>query len=98
MEFKFTPGKLTATTPTGQIAGEISCLPVAGRDRRFVVERVFVDPAFRGTGLASELVAKLVAHAQTAGWTLKLMCPYAVTQFKQHPEYQTVLLPEDRYY
>lgn len=97
MHFEFTPGKLTATDDSGRLAGEIACPPIAGRTRRFVVERVFVDPTFRGSGLAAQLVATLVNHAKEADWTLKLMCPYAVAQFKTHPDYQAVLLPQDRY-
>ena len=38
-----------------------------------------------------------IEHAKEEGWVIKLMCPYAVAQFKRHPEYQKVLLPEDRF-
>lgn len=97
MQFVFTPGRLQALTADGTVAGEVACPPVAGHAGRFVVERVFVAPAFRGTGLAGQLVQQLVNHAREAGWTLKLLCPYAVAQFKKHPEYQELLLPQDRY-
>ena len=70
---------------------------VTGVPDRVVVERVFVHPDYRGQGIAAELVRQFVKYATTHQLTVKLMCPYAVKQFQIHPEYQQLLLPEDRF-
>ena len=50
-----------------------------------------------GRGIAAVLVKRFIDYASDQGWTVKLMCPYATQQFKLHPEYQRLLLPEDRF-
>lgn len=80
-----------------QFVGEISFPAVQGYSDRVVAERVFVHPDFRGQGVAVSLVKRFIDYVTDQGWTVKLMCPFVTQQFKQHPEYQHLLLPEDRF-
>lgn len=75
--------------------GEISFPSVSAQ--RVVVERTFVRPEYRGHGLGSQLVAHFVELVRQKGYTIKLMCPFANLAFGQHPEYQELLLPQDRF-
>lgn len=89
--------KITATTPQKKWAGEVVFPFVDRSARRVVVERVFVVPEFRGQGLAAQLMAHFVTYANQQHLTVKLMCPYAKQYFRQHPQVQSLLLPQDRF-
>ncbi|MDO4856196.1 MAG: GNAT family N-acetyltransferase [Limosilactobacillus gorillae] len=97
MHYKFENNVLTVTTDEGEYVGELDYPAIPDHENRYAIERVFITSTYRGTGVASELVRTFVDHAKKEGWTIKLMCPYALSQFKRHPEYQKVLLPEDRF-
>ena len=97
MHYKYEKNVLTVTNDQGEYVGELDYPAIPDYDNRYAIERVFVASTYRGTGVASDLVKTFVEHAKEEGWVLKLLCPYAVAQFKRHPEYQKVLLPEDRF-
>ena len=97
MDYKVEENRIIASDDQQPFVGEISFPKVTGVPDRVVVERVFVHPDYRGQGIAAELVSQFVKYATTHQRTVKLMCPYAVKQFKAHPEYQQLLLPEDRF-
>ncbi|MCV3754740.1 N-acetyltransferase [Limosilactobacillus fermentum] len=97
MHYKYEKNVLTVTKDQSEYVGELDYPAIPDYDNRYAIERVFVASTYRGTGVASDLVKTFVEHAKEEGWVLKLMCPYAVAQFKRHPEYQKVLLPEDRF-
>ncbi|WP_278930543.1 GNAT family N-acetyltransferase [Limosilactobacillus oris] len=83
--------KLVATETDGTLIGQI--------DYPFVdaaAKRVFVNPAYRGQGIAGKLMAAFVDYADQAGLTVKLMCPYAKMSFQKHPEYRRLLAPEEQ--
>ncbi|WP_283576869.1 GNAT family N-acetyltransferase [Limosilactobacillus oris] len=94
MQFQVKDHRIIASNPGQPLIGEISFPAVS--DDRVVVERVFVHPDYQGQGIAAQLVQHFVDYAKEQHWTVKLMCPYAKAQFKQHPEYQELLLPKDR--
>lgn len=96
MQYQVDGQRIIAFDDHESFAGEISFPAVTGVDNRVVVERVFVHPNYRGQGIAAELVKRFVNYATEQQYTVKLMCPYAVQQFKLHPEYQQLLLPADR--
>ena len=89
--------RIVASTDQVTFVGEISFPRVTCVDKRVVIERVFVNPAFRGQGIAATLVKRFVDLAKQEGLTVKIMCPFAKQQFQIHPEYQQLLLPEDRF-
>ena len=80
MQFQVKDHRIIASDPGQPLIGEISFPAVS--DDRVVVERVFVHPDYQGQGIAAQLVQHFV--------------DYAKEQFKQHPEYQELLLPKDR--
>lgn len=89
--------RLTAHDTDGTLIGQIDYPFVDEEAKRVVLERVFVNPDYRGQGVAGQLMAAFVDYADQAGLTVKLMCPYAKQSFAKHPEYQRLLLPEDRF-
>lgn len=97
INYQVQENRIVASTADNPFVGELSFPAVAGVAKRVVIERVFVHPDFRGQGVAAELVKLFVQFADQQGLTVKLMCPYAKKQFEIHPEYQHLLLPEDRF-
>ncbi|MBD5806471.1 N-acetyltransferase [Lactobacillus sp. 0.1XD8-4] len=97
MQYRVDGQRIVAFDDQEPFVGEISFPKVPDTDDRVVVERVFVQPAYRGQGIAAELVRRFVEYATEQHYTVKLMCPYAVAQFKLHPEYQQLLLATDRF-
>lgn len=97
LQYQIEDHRIVASDDHQPFVGEISFPAVDGYPDRVVVERVFVHPDYRGQGIAAVLVKRFIDYADEQGWTVKLMCPYAVMQFKRHPEYQHLLLPEDRF-
>lgn len=96
MQFEITNEKITAISDQNQWTGEVVSPFVDEDARQVVIERVFVVPAFRGHGLGKQLMEQFVANAHKSGLTVKIMDPFAKRYFKQHPESQTLLLPQDR--
>ncbi len=97
MEIQVEAEQLTALDADGTLIGQVDYPFVDEAAKRVVLERVFVNPAYRGQGIAAKLVAAFVDHADQAGLTVKLMCPYAKQAFAKHPDYQRLLAPEDRF-
>lgn len=97
MQFVTEPHRISAIDDNGKWVGDICFPPVAGYPDRVVAERVFVAPEGRGHGLAAELTKRFVDYAHERHLTVKLMCPYVKAAFRDHPEYQDLLLPEDRF-
>lgn len=97
MQYRVDGQRIIASDDHESFVGEISFPKVPEADNRVVVERVFVNPAYRGQGIAAELVRRFVEYATDQGYTVKLMCPYAVAQFKLHPAYQRLLSAADRF-
>jgi len=60
-------------------------------DDRYVLNHVEADPALRGTGAASRLMAEIVAFARTNNVMLVPRCAYAVAWFKRYPENADVI-------
>lgn len=55
------------------------------------VERTAVPAAYRGQGIALELVKAVVRDAQAAGAKIIPRCSYVAAQFVKHPEWAEVL-------
>lgn len=96
MLFEVHDTQITASTDQNQWAGEVVFPFVERSAKRVVVERVFVVPKYRDHGLAAQLMDHFVTYAIEHHLTVKLMCPYAKQYFRQHPQAQTLLLPQDR--
>ena len=60
-------------------------------DTELTVYHTEVLPKAEGRGLAKELLNAMVAYARENNLQVIALCPYVVTQFKQHPdEYKDV--------
>jgi len=55
------------------------------------LDHTFVPDAFRGRGVAAELVRAAIAEARQRNWKLRPLCSYVVTFFERHPEFADVL-------
>ena len=62
--------KLVATETDGTLIGQIDYPFVDAAAKRVVLERVFVNPAYRGQGIAGKLMAAFVDYADQAGLTV----------------------------
>ena len=60
------------------------------RTKRMIIDHTFVDPAYRGRGLAEKLVAKGVEKARAEKKTIIPLCPFAKKEFERKPEYSDV--------
>ncbi|MFI8543110.1 GNAT family N-acetyltransferase [Enterococcus casseliflavus] len=57
---------------------------------RLIIDHTFVDPAYRGQGLAEKLVAKGVEKARKEQKKIIPLCPFAKKEFERKPEYADV--------
>ena len=69
--------------------GSATFVPQTDNTKRLV--HVFVDPQFRGQGLASNIVKECAVWAKQDNFKIVPICPYAVTWFIRHPEYENIL-------
>ncbi len=58
------------------------------------VDHTFVNPAFRGKGVASQLMHEVYNHAKEHNYTIVNTCPYAVAWFKRNKDKADVLNTE----
>lgn len=62
-----------------------------GDSQIMIIDHTFVDPGYRGQGLAEQLVAHGVAFAREHHYQVIPLCPFAKKEFSQKSEYQDVL-------
>jgi predicted GNAT family acetyltransferase len=58
---------------------------------RMIIDHTFVDPTYRGQGLAEKLVASGVEKARKENKKIVPLCPFAKKEFDTKPEYGDVL-------
>lgn len=54
-------------------------------DSVFTIESIFVNPLYRGMGLAAELVLEAINLCEANDYKIHPVCSYAVDYFKKHP-------------
>lgn len=52
---------------------------------------VFVEEAYRGQGVAKQLMDNFVVFVQKNKYKVNVICPYAAKYFKEHKEYTNLL-------
>ncbi|MCC3376702.1 GNAT family N-acetyltransferase [Cohnella sp. REN36] len=77
---------------TGQV-GEIS-YRMADADT-WIIDHIFLDPRYRGTGMAKELLDIVVEEARDKGRKIIPSCAYALALFKRRAEYADVWRKEE---
>jgi hypothetical protein len=63
---------------------------VAG-ESPIIIDRTEVPEAYRGQGMGVALVARAVEDMRAAGRKIMPLCPFAVSQFRKHPEWRDLL-------
>ncbi|HKL61321.1 MAG TPA: GNAT family N-acetyltransferase [Acholeplasma sp.] len=59
------------------------------------INRTFVDPSLRGSGVAAKLLNLAYEHIKKQGLKAKPTCSYAVTFFKRNDDKTDILLEKD---
>ncbi|MFI2855706.1 GNAT family N-acetyltransferase [Paenibacillus sp. JSM ZJ436] len=55
------------------------------------IDHTYVDPKFRGQGLAGKLIQEVIQHARENHLKIIPACAYAQHHFETHPQDQDVL-------
>ena len=77
MQYRIEDHRIVAYDTNHPFVGELTFPAVPDENKRVVLEHVFVDPKFRGQGIAQALVQHFVDYATKQDYTVKLMCPFA---------------------
>ena len=85
MEFFSEEARIYCLDESGKTLAEVT-FPSSGRVAD--ITHTFVDDSLRGQGIAGQLMEKTAEQLRARGMKAKLTCPYAVTWFRQNPQYQ----------
>jgi predicted GNAT family acetyltransferase len=85
MEFKYEPNRIYAEDADQKVIAEVT-FPV--KDGIATVNHTYVDESLRGQGVAGQLVKAAADQILASGFRIAATCPYAVSWFAKHPEYQ----------
>ncbi|MGY3779218.1 GNAT family N-acetyltransferase [Isobaculum melis] len=88
MEYYDGDNRIYVTNDVDIEVGEITYVPSG--EHLLIIEHTGVDPAYRGQGIAQELVRLVVEIAIMQGKKVIPLCPFANAEFKKHPEYQKI--------
>lgn len=72
-----------------KIAGEITWSNAG--ENLLIIDHTFVDPIYRGYGLAGRLVLSVVEMARLEQKKVLPLCPFAKKEFERHKDYKDVL-------
>ncbi len=73
--------------------GEVTFVPAG--DHSWVVDHTFVNPHYRGQGIAQELIRQVVNKALEKELKIVPLCSFAKLEFDRHPEYQGIELKHE---
>ncbi|WP_319370861.1 GNAT family N-acetyltransferase [uncultured Ilyobacter sp.] len=65
---------------------------VYGGEGKIAINHTYVEPEYRGSGLAKELALECVKYVRDKKYKIIPVCSFAVTFFKRHKEYEDILL------
>jgi len=90
MDYIFEDNKIYAKQENNLLLAEVT-FPKRD-DKRVNLDHIYVDQSLRGQQIASNLM--LVAYEYIKEKDLKIIakCPYAITWFKKHVEYQDIVI------
>ncbi|WP_394522672.1 GNAT family N-acetyltransferase [Lacrimispora sp. JR3] len=89
MNFTYNPNQIAYYHSDNNLLAEVTFPDV---DETTVdINHTFVDDALRGQGVAGKLMEALALHLRSQGKKAILTCPYAVSWFEKHPEYQDII-------
>jgi len=61
-------------------------------EKRVDIDHVYVDQSLRGQGIASQLMLEAYNFIKSKGLLIVAKCPYAISWFKKHEEYQDIVI------
>ena len=79
--------RIYTTNDGGKVIAEVTFPTKNGIS---TIDHTFVDNSLRGQGIAGELVRLAADTILAEGNRIAATCPYAITWFRQHPEYPVV--------
>ncbi|WP_372713383.1 GNAT family N-acetyltransferase [Ilyobacter sp.] len=65
---------------------------VYGGEGKIAINHTYVDPNYRGKGLAKELALESVKYVKEKNYKIIPVCSFAVIFFRRHEEYSDILL------
>jgi|SRR5579872_2018736 len=74
-----------------RMENDLAVLTYSIRGNEVSLDHTYVPDAFRGRGVAAELVRAAINEARQRGWKIYPRCSYVVTFFERHPEFADVL-------
>lgn len=61
-------------------------------DLRVDINHVYVDESLRGQGVAQNLMLEAYNYLKAKNLLIVAKCPYAISWFKKHEEYQDIVI------
>ncbi len=90
MDYIYEENRIFAQKENGLLLAEVT-FP-ARDENRVNVDHVYVDMSLRGQGIASDLMLKAYNYIKNKGLSIIAKCPYAISWFKKHPEFQDIVI------
>ncbi|MGK4127342.1 GNAT family N-acetyltransferase [Ligilactobacillus saerimneri] len=92
MDYQWQTDVFTALSPTHEVLGKITYQDMpATTHPTYLITQVWVDPAYRGQGIAGQLTTVFLTDVrQRTGYVIP-HCPYAKTFIAKHPEFQDLI-------
>jgi predicted GNAT family acetyltransferase len=90
MDYIYEENRIYAQKENGLLLAEVT-FP-ARDENRVNVDHVYVDMSLRGQGIASDLMLKAYNYIKNKGLLIIAKCPYAISWFKKHPEFQDIVI------
>jgi uncharacterized protein len=90
MEYIYEDNRIFAEDENGLLLCEVT---FPSRDEtRVNVDHVYVDSSLRGDGEASKLMLTAYEYIKSKNLKIIAKCPYAISWFKRHVEYQDIVV------
>jgi len=88
VEFQHEQDCIYANDPSGNRIAEVT-FPIVGGVAD--INHTYVDPAYRGQGVADQLLTAAVEQISSSGLKARPTCSYAIRWFAEHPQYLYLL-------
>ena len=82
MDWTHRVGQSYGTDVNGDVIAKVNYEKIG--DRTINIEHVYVDPAFRGQGIAGQAMKKMVEFLRENKWDTIATCPYAKDWLVKH--------------
>jgi len=90
MNYIFEENRIFAETEDRMLLAEVT-FP-ARDENRVDVDHIYVDESLRNQGIASDLMLKAYEYIKAKNLKIVAKCPYAISWFKKHEEYQDIVI------